>query len=122
MEVAAAEVPLRRILFGGIDGLFQRDEVEALLAEVHEHEVDGEAMEPGGEGRLAAEAADLAEEMEEGLLGHVFSLRDIPQHAEAEGVNTTLVESIQLGKCVSISIFCGLNRFGFTGDRGISFE
>src|ERR1700731_3403545 len=118
MEVAAAEVPLRRILFRGIDGLFQRDEVEAFFAEVHEHEVDCEAMEPSREGRLAAEAADLAEEVEEGLLGHVFSLRDITQHAEAEGVNTTLVEGIKLGKCVSISIFCGFDRFCFSGDRG----
>ena len=48
----------------------------SLFAQLHEDEVDGEAMEPGGEGGFAAEAADLAEEMEEGFLGHVFGFQE----------------------------------------------
>src|SRR3981189_2343552 len=64
LGVSAAEVALWRILFRGVDGLFQRDKVEALLAQVHEDQVDCEAMQPGGEGGFAAEASDLAEEVE----------------------------------------------------------
>ncbi len=65
---------------------------------MHEDEVDGEAMEPGGEGALAAEAAELAEEMEEGLLGHVLGFGDVAEHAQAEGVDAALVERVELGR------------------------
>ena len=81
LGVARSEVALWRVLFGWIDGFFQRDQVEAFFAKVHEDEVDGESMEPGGEGGLAAEGADLAEEMEKGFLRHVFGLGDVSEHA-----------------------------------------
>src|ERR1700737_1187644 len=66
MEVAAAEVTLGGVLVGGVDGLLKRDQLQALLAELHQHEVDGEAVQPGGECGLTAEAADLAKEVQEG--------------------------------------------------------
>jgi hypothetical protein len=122
LRIAAAEVALGRVLFGWVDGLFEGDEVEALLAEVHEHEVYREAMEPGGEGGLAAEAADLAEEMEEGLLGHVLGFGDVAEHAEAEGVDAPLVEGVELGERLRISGLGALDRFGFAGDGRVSFK
>jgi hypothetical protein len=92
--VAAAEVALGRVFLRRVDGLFERDEVKALFAEMHKDEVYGEAVEPGREGRFAAEAADLAEEMEECLLSHVLGFRDVAEHAEAKGVNAALVEGV----------------------------
>ena len=121
-EVAAAEVALGRVFLGGVDGLFERDEVEALLAQVHEDQVDGEAMQPGGEGGLAAEAADLAEEMEEGLLGHVFGFRDVAEHAQAERVDAALVQGVELGEGFGIAVLGGFDGFGFAGDGRIALE
>ena len=121
-HVLAAEVALGGVVFRRVDGLFERDEVEAFFAQVHEDEVDGEAMQPGGEGGFAAEAADFAEEVEEGLLGHVFGFGDVAEHAKAEGVDTALVEGVELGKGYCIAIFCGLDRFSFADDGRISFE
>src|ERR1017187_11003230 len=70
--VAAAEVAPGGVFIGGVDGLLEGDEGEALLAQAHEDEVDGEAMQPGEEGEFAPEAGELAEEVEEGFLGHVL--------------------------------------------------
>ena len=120
--VAGAEVALGRVFFGGVDGLFERDELEALLAQVHEDEVDGEAVQPGGEGALAAEAAELAEEVEEGFLGHVFGFGDVAEHAQAEGIDAALVERVELGKGIGVAVFGVLDGFGFAGDWSIPLE
>jgi hypothetical protein len=72
---------------------------------MHENQVYCEAMEPGGESRFTTEAADLSEEMEEGLLSHVFRLGDVAEHAKAEGVDAAFMKSVELGECFGISGF-----------------
>ena len=122
MEVAAAEVALWRVLFRGVDGLFERDEIEALLAEMHEYQIYCKAMKPGGKGGLSAKAADLAEEVEERLLGHVFGFGDVAEHAEAEGVDASFVEGVELGECLCVAVFGCFDCFCFAGDGGIALE
>ena len=60
LRVAAAEVALWGVVFGGVDGLLERDEVQALFAKVHEDEIDRKAMEPGGECGFPPKASDLS--------------------------------------------------------------
>ncbi len=96
--------------------------LQALFAKVHENEVDGEAVQPGGEGGLSAEAADLAEEMEKGFLGHVFGFGDVAEHAQAEGVDAAFVEGVELGKGFGVAILCAFDGFGFAGDGRIPLE
>ena len=84
--------------------------------------IDGEAVQPSGEGGLAAEAADLAEEMEEGFLGHVFGLRDVAEHAEAEGVDAAFVKGVELGEGLGVAVLGRLDGFGFADDGRISFK
>src|SRR5215469_41053 len=91
LEVAAAEVALGCVVFRRVDGFLEGDEAKSFLAQVHEDEVDGEPVEPGGERGFTAEAADFAEEVEEGLLGHVFGFGDVAEHTEAEGVDAAFV-------------------------------
>ena len=79
-------------------------------------------MQPGGEGGLAAEAADLAEEVQEGLLGHVFGFGDVAEHAQAEGVDAAFVEGVELGECLGVAVLGGLDGFGLPGDGRISLE
>ena len=71
---------------------------------------------------LAAEAAELAEEVEEGLLGHVFGFGDVAEHAEAEGVDAAFVEGVELGEGFGVSVFSCFDRFGFAGDWRVSLE
>ena len=122
MDVAAAEVALGGVFVGGVDGLFEGDELQALFAELHEYEVDGEAMEPGGEGGFSAEAANLAEEMEECLLGHVLGFGDVAEHAQAEGVDAALMECVELGEGLGVAVLGGFDGFGLAGYGRVAFE
>ena len=122
LGITGAKVTLGCVFLRRVDGLFERDELQSLLAEVHEDEIDGEAMQPGGEGGLSAEGADLAEEVEEGLLGHVFGFGDVAEHAETEGVDAALVEGVELGKGLSVAVFCGFDGLCFACDGRIAFE
>ena len=122
LEVAAAEVALWRVVFGGVDGLFEGDEIEAFFAEMHQDQIYRKAMQPGGESGLSAEAADLAEEMEEGLLGHVLGFGDVAEHAEAEGVDAAFVEGVELGERLGVSVLGGFDCFCFAGDGRVALE
>src|SRR5438874_13565284 len=53
-------------------------------------------MQPGGECRLAAEAADLPKELDEDFLRQILRLDDVSRHAQAERVNTPIVPLIKL--------------------------
>ena len=65
--------------------------LDAPTAEVHEDLIDRQAMEPGRECRIAAEAADLAEKLDENLLGKVFSLGLAAGHAERKAIGPAMV-------------------------------
>src|SRR6202012_5507741 len=69
-------------------------------------------MEPGGEGRLAPEGVDLAEELKEGFLREVLGFERISEHAEAETIDAARVLAIDLGEG------CGVSALG-TEDCGI---
>ncbi len=50
------------------------------LAEVHEHLIDCQPVEPGSKGRFTPKTSNLSKELYEDLLSEIFSLRDIPRH------------------------------------------
>jgi hypothetical protein len=122
VRVAGAEVALGSVVFAGVDGLFERDELQALFAQVHEHEVDRQAVQPGGERALAAEAAQLAVQVQEGFLRHVFGFRNIAEHAQAERIYAPLVQGIEFGESVGIARFGALDRFGLSGNGWVAFK
>jgi len=102
-EVWRAEASSWSVGLSGLHGLIERGELKAFFAEVHEDDVDGESMEPGGEGRIAAEGCDLAVKLQEGFLGEVFSLSDVVDHAEAEGIDAALVLGVELRECLMVT-------------------
>ena len=67
-----------------------------LFAEAHQDDVCGQAMEPRGEGGLAAERVNFAEELEEGFLREVFGFEGVAEHAEAETVDAAGVLAIEV--------------------------
>src|SRR5580658_1869260 len=89
---------------------------------MHQDQIYRKSMKPCRKGGFSAEAADLAEEVEEGLLGHVFCFGDVTEHAEAQSVDTSFVEGIKLRKCFSVSVLCCFDRFCFAGDGGIALK
>ena len=67
-----------------------------LFAEAHEDDVRGQAMEPGGEGGLAAEGVDFAEELKERFLGKILGFAGIAKHAEAKSVDAAGVLAVEI--------------------------
>lgn len=67
-----------------------------LLTKAHQDDVCGQAVQPGREGRLAAEGVNFAEELEEGFLREVFGLEGIADHAKAETVDAAGVLAVEM--------------------------
>ena len=97
-EVGGTKAASWAFFGGGFHGLVERDQLQALAAELHEDDIDGEAVEPGGKGGVAAEGGDFAVELEEGFLGEIFGLGAVADHAQAEGIDAALMEGEELGK------------------------
>jgi hypothetical protein len=77
---------VRRLVFGP----------RTAAAEVHQHLIDRQAVEPRGERRLAAEAADAAQQREERLLRQVFGVRRVAGHAQGDAVDQPAVAVVNL--------------------------
>ena len=121
-EVARADVLARTVFLRGFQGLFKRDLGQTLLAQVHEHDIDREAVQPGGECRVAAEGADLAIELQKGFLGQVFGFGYVTQHAQAQGVDATLMQRVEALKGGSVAALRSGDGLCLPGDGGIAAQ
>jgi hypothetical protein len=54
-----------------------------FLAQLHQHHIDGQPVQPGGKRRVAAEGGNLAVQLKKSLLGQVFSFGNVAHHAQA---------------------------------------
>ena len=70
---------------------------------MHQNDVDRQAMKPCGKGRVAAKRRDFAMELQKGFLREVFGLGNIPHHAQTERINSSLVQGVEMGKCVMVA-------------------
>jgi hypothetical protein len=52
--------------------LIQGNHSQPLLAQMHQHNIDGHSVQPGGKGRVAAEACNPAMQLKKNLLSQVF--------------------------------------------------
>jgi len=89
---------------------------------VHQHHIDRQAVQPGGEGRVAAEGADLAIELQKRLLGQVFRFGHVTQHAQAQRVDPPLVQTIQALEGGSVSGLGRSDGFCLARDRRIAAQ
>ena len=62
-------------------------------AQLHQHSVHRNPVEPGGECRIAAERADAAKYLQESFLGEIFGVGYILRHEQTDRIHTLLVES-----------------------------
>jgi hypothetical protein len=65
-------------------------------ASVHEHDVDGKAMEPSGEAGVAPEVFDTSKNVNEGFLNEVFEISFGAEHTEDETSNIGAMFVVQL--------------------------
>src|SRR4029077_9059421 len=65
--------------------------LDAPAAEVHEHLIDRQAMEPGRKCRIAAKTADLAEKLDENLLREIFCFGLAAGHAKRKTVGPAVI-------------------------------
>jgi hypothetical protein len=63
---------------------------------VHQHCIDGEPVQPGTEGRVSAKRFEFAMHLKKGLLGEIFSQREIVHNSNADCENSLLVLSVKL--------------------------
>jgi hypothetical protein len=91
----------------------RRDELRATLggAPVHEHDVDGDAMKPCGELRLAAEIFEAAMDLEEDLLDDVFELGARADHSKHESRNFGAVSKEELSESLAIPSLAARDHF-----------
>ena len=68
-------------------------------------------MQPGRERRVAAERADLPEELEKDLLRQVFRFGNVLEHAQAEAVDVLAMSLVEALKGRAIAVLRANNCF-----------
>lgn len=112
VEVAGSEVA-RHAFFGDVGHeVIERDNGENTFAQVHEHGVDREPMEPGGEIGVTAEGSELAMDLKEGFLGQVFGQGEVAHNAHADGEDAFLVALVDFCERLMISSLSAGHEFG----------
>ncbi len=94
----------------GVDGFVERNLRQLLLAQVHQHHVHRQPMQPGRKRRLAAESLNLAEELQESFLGHFFRFRGVAQHAQAERIDPALVQVVEALERLAVAALGAADR------------
>ena len=84
-----------------------------FLAQMHEHHVYRQPVQPGGKRRLAAEGRNLAIELQERFLCEVFRLGGVARHAQTERIHTALVKTVQGLETLGIALLGAIDRFLF---------
>jgi len=69
-----------------------------------------DTMQPSGQSRLSTKRRELAEHLNEGVLGQIIRLCRVFRHAEDYCIDPVLVEVKQRGKCLPIAIQCSSHK------------
>lgn len=92
-------VSLRFVRSAGV----QRNRLYVCCAQPHEHNVDGQAVEPRGQGRVSPERGEAEETLQESLLGAIFRFGLLTRDAKTERIHTALMGFIQPCECKLVS-------------------
>src|ERR1700752_3529163 len=80
------------------------------LAEVHQHLIHRQPVQPGSKSRFAPETTNFSKELDENLLSEVFGFRNIPGHSQAEGILATIEALIKILESPHFSVGCFLRQ------------
>ena len=93
---------------------------EGPFCAMHQHHVDGHAVQPGGECGIATKRRDFAMQLQKGFLSQIFRLCDIAQHAQTQRIHPALMHVVENLKGCAIALLGLGNRRQFSGDGRIS--
>src|SRR4051812_46210435 len=82
----------------------KRNLAEDFLAEVHQHRVDRNPVQPGGKRRITTESGELAENLQKRVLRQIFSFGCVVGHAQADRINSSFVRMKQGSERVRIPL------------------
>ena len=91
----------------------ERSNRQRLLAQAHQHNVDGHAMKPGRKRRFAPEGGHLAKKLKKSFLHQIFRIGGIADHPQAESVDATAMEFVEELKSSRITILRQPNSIRF---------
>jgi hypothetical protein len=91
-----------------------------FFAASHEDGVNDDAVNPSGESGVASERAQAAEDLNEGILHHVFGVRNIFRHKQTGGINAPPVQIENCGTRLRIAILGSGYKFGIGSYGSIS--
>ena len=107
----------------------ERHLLNAFLPQVHQYDVDHQAVQPSRKRGLSAEGPDLTKKLQERFLGQVFRLRGVSDHAQAQRIHAPLVRFEEcckrcfiptLGARDKLSLRSGLRRRIFLWAQSVS--
>ena len=82
-QIRSAKAASRAVLPEPAPSPHPAKSAKPLLAQLHQHDIDGQPVQPGGKGRVAPERRNLPVQLKKCLLGQIFSLRNVAHHAQA---------------------------------------
>ena len=94
-HIIRPEILLRRIFFGTLRSLFQRNHGKTLLPQMHQHDVDRKPMQPGRKCRFPPKCCNLTVELEECFLRQIFGLGRIRRHPQTKRIHPPLMLVIE---------------------------
>src|SRR3984893_10799490 len=93
-----------------------------LLPKSHKHDVDGQSVQPSGKARVTAKSLNLAERLQECLLGQVFSFGWVVHHTQAEMVYSPTVQLMKVPERSGVALLCQLNGLLLRQAAGVRFR
>ncbi len=113
--IIIAIIPLDWLTLG-ILGFVQRDLVQTLLPQVHQHNVNRQTMQPSRKGRFTPESRNLSEKLKKCLLSKVLGLRWVAQHAKTQRIHTPLMGFKERSKSLLVASLGTLNQLSLCSD------
>src|SRR5689334_1324895 len=80
---------------------------------MHQHHIDRHPVQRRRKRGFAPKCSDLAEQLKKRFLRQIFGFLSIRGHAQAEGVNATLVQVIERLESFRVALLRPLNRLCF---------
>ena len=95
VQIRVAVFLLRQILVFVFRLLIQRNFIQTLLPKVHKNNVDRQPMKPSRKSRFTSKGANFSKQLHEGFLGKILSFSRVADHAQAERINSALMQAVK---------------------------
>ena len=103
-QIISAKTASDMFLRDACHHVIERNDRQRMLAQAHQHDIDGHPVQPRGENRFPTKGRELSVQLKKGFLSEVFGQRKIVHHAYAYGINALLVHPVELREGVGLAV------------------